>query len=196
MIYFTKPWGSTNPAGFGGTVVNGDLIQVGGLQNTIRNTPDYAPDPIGPVIIGVAQPSVCGPTIIVTGGLVAPFEDGTYTLALKNLFANVIREGEDGSGAFWVTEAAMSGTVQNLTITVTQLGACCTPAGSCTVDDETGCVNAAGTFYGVATLCDADSDADGVSDACDRCPDTPAGSEVGDHGCDRPRAPHRVHDIR
>jgi len=118
MINFTIPWGITNPAGYGGTVIGGDLIQVGGAQNTIKNTVDNAPFPIGEVLTGVAQPGGCGPALLVTGRLTAPAVDGTYTLALENLFANVIREGETGAGPFWATEAAGVGTITNLTIKV------------------------------------------------------------------------------
>src|SRR5262249_53442198 len=76
MIHFTIPWGITNPAGFGGTIINGDLIQVGGGQNSINNTPDNAPFPIGTVLLGVAQPSGCGATVLVHGTLVAPSIQG------------------------------------------------------------------------------------------------------------------------
>ena len=118
MIHFTIPWGVTNPAGYGGTIIGGDLIQVGGAQNTILNTPDIAPYPIGTVLTGVAQPGGCGPALVVTGSLTAPAVYGTYTLALENLFANVILEGETGAGPFWATEAAGIGTITNLTIEV------------------------------------------------------------------------------
>ena len=46
--------------GIGGTAINGNLVQVGGAQNTINRTPDIAPFPIGPVLLGVARPSGCG----------------------------------------------------------------------------------------------------------------------------------------
>ena len=116
MIHFTIPWGITNPAGYGGTIIGGDLIQVGGGQNTIKNT--IPPFPIGEVLTGVSQPGGCGPAVLVTGTLTAPAVYGTYTLALENLFANVIREGETGAGPFWATEAAGIGTITNLTIEV------------------------------------------------------------------------------
>jgi len=116
MIHFTKPWGLTNPAGYGGTIITGDLIQVGGAQNTILNT--TPPFPIGTVLTGVAQPGGCGPTIVVTGTLTAPGAPGTYTLALENLFANVILDGETNDGTFWATQAAAVGIVTNLTIEV------------------------------------------------------------------------------
>ena len=116
MANFTIPWGITNPAGFGGTVIGDELIQVGGGQNTINNTPDVAPFPIGPVLTGVAKPSACGPAVLVTGTLITPREPGTYTLRLANPFANVIREGETGE-PFWAAEAVDIGSVTELTIT-------------------------------------------------------------------------------
>ena len=50
MVNFTIPWGINNPGGYGGTVIDGDLIQVGGGQNTINNTPDNAPYPNGTAV--------------------------------------------------------------------------------------------------------------------------------------------------
>ena len=117
MIHFTKPWGITNPAGFGGTPIRGALIQVGGGQNTINNSPDNAAFPIGPVLTGVAQPSGCGPALLVKGELSAPAMRGLYTLRAENVFANVIREGEIGV-PFWHTQAATVGTVTSLQIWV------------------------------------------------------------------------------
>ena len=116
MVNFTIPWGITNPAGFGGTVIGEQLVQVGGGQNTINNTPDVAPFPIGPVLTGVAKRSACGPADLVTGTLITPRQPGTYTLTLANPFANVIREGETGE-PFWATEAVNIASVTELTIT-------------------------------------------------------------------------------
>ncbi|UCC29749.1 MAG: IPTL-CTERM sorting domain-containing protein [Phycisphaerales bacterium] len=124
MTNFTLPWGITNPdspcppaCGFGGTIIDGNLVQVGGAQNTINNTPDNAAYPIGPVLTGVAQPSGCGPAVLATGRLTAPDVEGVYILALTELFANIIREGETGED-FWVTDAAGVGMVTNLVISV------------------------------------------------------------------------------
>lgn len=117
MIHFTLPWGITNPAGYGGTVSGGDLIQVGGGQNTINNTKDNAPFPIGPVLPGVAQPSGCGPTTLVTGSFTAPLVEGTFLFRIENLFGNVIREGETGV-PFWRTESFVPGSIENLTVLV------------------------------------------------------------------------------
>lgn len=124
MINFTRPWGITNPAGYGGTMNvpghEGDLVQVGGAQNTINNTPDVAPFPIGPVLTGVAQAGGCGPTVLVTGTLTAPDVVGTYTLAVTELFGNVIVEEATGD-PFWETAATGIGTVRPLAILVSEV---------------------------------------------------------------------------
>lgn len=117
MPAFVVPEGIGNPAGFGGTVIGGDLIQIGGAQNTINNTVNNATFPIGAVITGVAQPSVCGPAVIATGSLTAPNAPGQYFLNAYDVIANVIGEGEDGTG-FWAVEPAGVGTVTNLTVNV------------------------------------------------------------------------------
>jgi hypothetical protein len=113
MTSFDSPLGLVNPAGFGGTVYAGDLIQVGGAQNTINNT--FAAEPIGTVLPGVASPGAA--ETLVTGSLTAPVAPGTYTLSLGNVMANVIRQGETGS-PFWAVDAAGVGTVTDLTIEV------------------------------------------------------------------------------
>ena len=121
MLNFTLGAGITNPItannanGYGGTIIDGVLVQVGGGQNTINNTPDNAPFPIGAVIVAVAANG--SPQILATGSLMAPEEEGVYTLSVSNLFANVIKEDEDGT-VFWATEEAGSGSLTSLTITV------------------------------------------------------------------------------
>lgn len=111
MRNFVKPEGMTNPGGYGGTVIGGDLIQCGGAQNTINNTVGNASFPIGAVLTGVAQPlphpGACGPAVILTGSLTVPpgTPDGDYFLNAFDVFANVISDGEDGT-VFWATEAA------------------------------------------------------------------------------------------
>lgn len=121
MPNFVIPQGITNPAGFGGTVIGGNLIQVGGGQNTINNTADNAPFPIGTVVPNVAKPGSCpagtGEIILASGTLTAPAAAGDYQLNLSNLFANVIKTGETGV-PFWATEAAGAGTIGNLIIRV------------------------------------------------------------------------------
>ena len=141
MGNFVIPDGITNPAGYGGTLIDGKLVQVGGGQNTIMNgqvectTTDDCPTgsecddvppppwfcepvadfPVGTVITGIAQFGY--PELLVAGELTAPAGDGVYTLQATNLFANVIKPGQDGN-PFWATEAADPGTLTPLSITV------------------------------------------------------------------------------
>jgi hypothetical protein len=117
LINFTRPWGITNPAGYGGTIINGDLVQVGGGQNTINNTPDNADFPIGPVLTGVALPGGCGTATLATGSLIAPQTAGVYTLEAVDVFGNVIR-AEAPLPSYWPVEAFGVGNVSPLTITV------------------------------------------------------------------------------
>ncbi|MEK6677269.1 MAG: hypothetical protein AABZ47_16660 [Planctomycetota bacterium] len=116
MSNFVRPDGATNPAGYGGTVIAGALVQMGGSQNTIKNTLVNAAFPIGTVIMDVASPG--SPLVLVTGSLTAPLALGTYNLTASNVAASVIRQGEDGAGAFWAVDLAGQGTVANLSITV------------------------------------------------------------------------------
>ena len=113
MQNFAGPLGVTNPAGFGGTVVNGALAQVGGAQNTMNST--FAPVPTGSVLTGVAQPA--NPAVLVTGTFTAPTQVGTYTLSVGSVFANVLRAGQTGV-PFWKVDPATTGTLTQLTIEV------------------------------------------------------------------------------
>jgi hypothetical protein len=112
MLNFAIPRGMNNPAGFGGTVKNGALVQVGGAQNTINNT--FAPYPNGSVITGVAKNT---PVVLVTGQLRAPYRNGTYHLKLSSLTANVIKKGETGV-PFWRVDPVEAGKIVDLTIVV------------------------------------------------------------------------------
>ena len=113
MVNFNRPAGLTNPAGFGGTVVGGQLRQVGGAQNTIKNT--FAPYPMGIVVTGVAAAGA--PVTLAAGQLTAPVAPGTYTLSPSGLVANVIRQGETGT-PFWHVDRANAGSVQSLVVQV------------------------------------------------------------------------------
>jgi hypothetical protein len=116
MLSFDKPAGVTNPAGFGGTVAAGKLVQVGGAQNTIANV--FAPYPNGTVVVDVAQ---LGQAVtLVTGQLTAPVTPGTYTLSMSAVVATVIRQGETGV-PFWRVETAPPGTLTPLTVIVSSL---------------------------------------------------------------------------
>jgi hypothetical protein len=119
MLNFTRPAGLTNPPGvnnpngFGGTVVSGTLRQVGGAQNTIKNT--LAPFPNGSVVTGIAAAGA--PVTLANGQLTAPVTPGTYTLSASGLVANVIRQGDTGN-PFWHVDKANAGTVQSLVVQV------------------------------------------------------------------------------
>jgi hypothetical protein len=144
---FASPLGLNNPTGFGGTPIGGQLIQVGGAQNTIRNS--FAPKPSGTVITGVAQPG--NRVLLVTGTLTAPAAAGTYHLTVHNLFANVIRAGETGN-PFWAVDAAGVGTLSGLTIVVEDCG----PQLYCSAKlNSQGCLPAIG-WSGTPTLSGAD----------------------------------------
>ena len=68
--------------------------------------------------------------------------------------------------------------------TCTEALACCLPGGDCVVLDPLCCVIQGGTAQDPETSCSADSDGDGVADACDPCPlDNPDDTD-GDGGCD------------
>jgi len=123
MKNFVRNAGITNPDGYGGTIIDGDLIQIGGGQNTIKNfeDPNNPEFPIGAVIIQVAWPP--DGQVIVTGSLTAPQEGGEYTLEIGDLFANVIRKGETGID-FWRTDPADPGSIDDLTIIVGGGGIC------------------------------------------------------------------------
>lgn len=113
MLNFTRPAGLTNPAGFGGTVVAGQLRQVGGAQNTIKST--FAPYPNGTVVTGIAAAGA--PVTLANGQLTAPVTPGTYTLSASGLVANVIRQGDTGT-PFWHVDKANAGTNQSLVVQV------------------------------------------------------------------------------
>lgn len=115
MPAFVIPDGITNPAGFGGTMIGGDLIQIGGAQNTINNDIGNAPFPIGAVIEFVARPTGCGQAVVATGSFTIGAGTGDFQLQAFDVFANVIKADETGM-PFWATEAAGVGTVTPLTV--------------------------------------------------------------------------------
>jgi hypothetical protein len=169
MPAFVIPDGITNPPGFGGTVIAGDLVQVGGHQNTIKNIADNAAFPIGAVLTGVAKPlpEGFGPAVIMTGSLTVPLTPGTYGLQAFNVAASVIKDGETGE-FFWGTEAAGVGTVTNLTIHVR------------TCDGDADCDD--GLFCNGAETCDTSTGACVPGTA----PDCDDGNVCTDDSCDPP----------
>jgi len=104
----------TNTTGFGGTMIDGGLHQVGGAQDTIEGTPSVT------TAIGHSE------VILATGEVVAPLEAGTYTLSLTDITATVISDGE--ASAPYACEFAAVGAVTDLTIEVEEpeLVAICT----------------------------------------------------------------------
>ncbi|MGB2987940.1 MAG: hypothetical protein WBE26_18885, partial [Phycisphaerae bacterium] len=130
---FVKPDGITNPAGFGGTLgvtgEEGNPVQVGGGQNTIKNTTEYADFPTGAVTTHLGQTEI----VLVTGSLPAPDDPGTYHLSVANAFANVIRAGETGDN-FWATDAVENYTSSALTIQVDGCTIVSTDPPNCAID--------------------------------------------------------------
>ncbi len=112
--------GITNPDGYGGTIIGGELVQCGGAQNTIKNTDANADFPLGTVALGTFATNIGdlgSPQVVMTGHFTANVV-GSHTLMGKDLFANVIRAGQDGTEAFWATDAAGAGAITNLTVNV------------------------------------------------------------------------------
>jgi hypothetical protein len=108
---FVRPYGLTNPAGYGGTP-NGDdwLWQLGGGQNTIGNTGPSFPN--GPVVEGVGL----SPVVLAYGQANLPADPGAYALTLSTLFANSLRE--PNGLAYYVDEAVGRITTPTLSMTV------------------------------------------------------------------------------
>ncbi len=143
---FVSPSGLSNPAGFGGTAVAGELLQVGGAQNTIRNV--FAPKPSGAVVDNIGN---AGPVALVSGSVVAPNTPGTYFLRIREPAASVILLGETGS-PFWRAEAASPGVITHLRIDV---GGCNVATYCAPKTDSVGCTPVF-TFSGTPSLGDAD----------------------------------------
>ncbi|MFG0320068.1 MAG: hypothetical protein ACF8XB_22540, partial [Planctomycetota bacterium JB042] len=132
----------------GGTELGGKLIQVGGAQNTIKNS--FAAYPNGSVITGVAKPSG-GSVVLFTGTFTAPIEVGDYTLALENIDANVIEQGDLGN-PFWKVEKAGEGVITDLTVQVRALFGdvatlSVTTGGTQTLTLDAGAVNAGRGYW-------------------------------------------------
>ncbi len=113
MSHFVAPAGVANPAGYGGTLIDGTLVQVGGLQNVIANTAGNAPVPVGAVVTGVAHTSL----VLVSGSFVAPLTEDTYTLGLSSVAGAVIRQGETGTPS-WAIDLVEPGAITDLTVVV------------------------------------------------------------------------------
>jgi len=112
MTNFVEDLGLTNPAGFAGTPSGDVLLQIGGGQNTIKDTDPTIP-PNGTVDTGLGKG---GAVLLISGTITMPDVEGDYTLEVTNGFANVIAEGETGD-PFWAVEAV--GMVSGDTCTIT-----------------------------------------------------------------------------
>lgn len=212
MLNFVAPNGfSGNPEGYGGTARPGKLVQVGGAQNVFNHGSWQCDDfedcprpsfcnagictnlaglPIGTLIMDVAAPG--SPVVLTSGTVTAPSSEGTYTLEIPKLAANLVRQDATGD-PIWATEAAGVGPITNLSITVRDAApccgepgvACCLSNGSCEFADPDGCVNALGGVPGPAgSVCEGDGDNDGIDGECgDSCPDDPDKFVPGLCGC-------------
>jgi len=148
QLNFATPLGLCNPTGYGGTPVGGKLLQVGGAQNTIKNS--FAPAPTGTVITDVGAPGTA--VLFASGSLTAPATPGTYYLDATNLLANTLRQGETGAGVFWAVDKAGPGVVTGLLVNVLD----CAPATYCTAKTNSqGCAPSIG-WSGSPTLTGAD----------------------------------------
>lgn len=110
----TNPSSSPNLSGYSGTCDgNGKLLQLGGGQNTIGNTPGGAPYPIGSVVQNIGN---SGWTTIATGEIDASAltSGQNYVISVDTVFANTINSGQV-SAPFAVSEATV-GTTASLTI--------------------------------------------------------------------------------
>ncbi len=84
---FKKNLGLTNPAGYGGTAIGGDLIQIGGGQNTIGNAGPTL-FPVGTVATDVANGA--GWVNLASGTYDASGEGSDVLLTLDTGFANTL----------------------------------------------------------------------------------------------------------
>lgn len=84
--------GLRNPAGYGGTPINGVLVQIGAGQNTINNPGPIPPFPEGDVDFGIG---LNGPQVLASVSIVLEqTPTDRYVFNVGNGFATVIKEGE------------------------------------------------------------------------------------------------------
>ncbi|MGB0715591.1 MAG: hypothetical protein ACPGXK_06930 [Phycisphaerae bacterium] len=186
---FVSPNGINNPAGFGGTIINGDLVQVGGGQNTIKNTIDNAPFPIGvTVFTGLGHTEI----VLATGSLMIPGDaanDDVFNLNVSDVFANVIKQGETGM-PFYKTEAAGVGSLTNLEMTVAASEVCelvsASNPNTCSIDaGAPSNPDGSGSFGADSVVLNFDCQTSGIVDPADigvtggNAPSNDGGSNVG-----------------
>ena len=140
--------------------------------------------PVGTLMTDIAEPGA--PVALVTGTLTAPSSEGTYTLQVTNLTANLVRQGATGD-PFWATDAAGVGAVTGLLVTV-QDGApccgqvpeaCCLAGGGCSMAYPDDCADQlVGVPQGPGSTCEDDDDHDGIPNCAER-PTIPTLSQWG-----------------
>jgi len=116
MAVFDRPLGFANPAddpwgsAYGGTPVDGRLVQIGGAQNVFG----VAPECLGPdrdvcmgqnvnVVTGVGQNA--GGVIVATGFVSAGTTPGNYRLRVGSVLANVVRRAALAPWVSWAERA-------------------------------------------------------------------------------------------
>lgn len=109
---FKKNLGLTNPAGYGGTAIGGNLIQIGGGQNTIGNSGPTL-FPVGTVATDVANGAAW--VNLASGTYNASGEGDDVVLTLDTGFANTLAAN---SGPVFPVNAATVTIVSALTIEV------------------------------------------------------------------------------
>ncbi len=123
LAAFDIPLGITNPSaaggnGYGGTPAPGQsnkLLQIGGAVNTIHNDGALAPFPDSTTVLeNYAQAR----RVLAVGTVTLPSTAGTYTLAITNAVANIIRDNEPSDPEYHRTERAGSITTSDLVIQV------------------------------------------------------------------------------
>lgn len=143
--------------------------------------------------------TVIGPTgqsSYTSGG---DFHDGTYyhVVSATNAGVNEILLGtlDLATGAFSLSRVVDSGMpVGDIGLAIIDIpegqscpsvGGCCfnSKGQGCEVLTQADCNALEGSYLGHNTTCEDDSDADGITDCFDECPDTPAETPVDDFGC-------------
>ncbi len=120
--YFTKLGGFTNPSGFGGIPVGGNLLQIGGSQNTVGND-GIAPHPRYPAGTVHTNVAVGTPTILATGTVKLPAAAETYTVSLgTNPFGAVLVSVIGGTPPVYATQKTQTqlGANNSFNVTVVQ----------------------------------------------------------------------------
>lgn len=117
LTSFTGPLGLANPAGFGGTRSGGDLLQVGGAQNSIAAafSTDYFK---GDLVLDVATRG--NRAVLARGKLTAPATPGVYTVDISNVVATAVIEQAQAGDDFWRVAPVATGKLTSLNVKVVQ----------------------------------------------------------------------------